>query len=117
MLVDFVYFLIKKQKEGVTRVRRVQVALWADLGRCCYYAGGINDSCAQRKSKMGWSEVATLVRCGLGVTCNKPIRASSHIPFKSRRACSMASTSRIAATGPRRVQSRRSTCNAYQREK
>ena len=32
-----------------------------DLRRCCCYAGGINDSCARRKSKMGWSEVATLV--------------------------------------------------------
>ena len=62
----------------------MQVALWADLGRYCYYTG-INYSCAQRKSKMGWSEVA---RCGLGLRCNKPIRASS--PFKSRRACSMA---------------------------
>ena len=41
--------------------RKTQVALWADLRRCCYYAGGINDSCAQRKSKMGWSEVATLL--------------------------------------------------------
>ena len=61
--------------------RKTQVALWADLGRRCYDTGGINDSCARRKSKMGWSEVA---RCGLGVTCNKPIRASSHIPFKSR---------------------------------
>ena len=39
--------------------RKAQVALWVDLGRCCYYAGGINDSCAQCKSKMGWSEVAT----------------------------------------------------------
>ena len=35
--------------------RKTQVALWADLRRCCYYAGGINYSCAWRKSKMGWS--------------------------------------------------------------
>ena len=40
--------------------RETQVTLWADLGRCCYYTGGINDSCARRKSKMGWSEVASL---------------------------------------------------------
>ncbi len=28
--------------------------------RCCYFPGGINGSCARRKSKMGWSEVASL---------------------------------------------------------
>ena len=43
------------------RKYQTQVALWVDLRRCCYYAGGINDSCARRKSKMGWSEVATLL--------------------------------------------------------
>ena len=41
--------------------RKMQIALGADRRRCCYYAGGINDSCARRKSKMGWSEVATLL--------------------------------------------------------
>ena len=41
--------------------RKTQVALWVDLRRCCYYAGRVNDSCAQHKSKMGWSEVATLL--------------------------------------------------------
>ena len=40
--------------------RKMQVALWADLRCCCYYAGGINYFCDRRKSKMGWSEVATL---------------------------------------------------------
>ena len=39
----------------------MQVALWADLRLCWYYAGGINDSCARRKSKIGWSEVASLL--------------------------------------------------------
>ena len=40
---------------------QTQVALLADLRRCCYYVSGINDSCARHKSKMGWSEVATLL--------------------------------------------------------
>ena len=43
-----------------------QVTLWVGLRRCCYYNGGINDSCAWRKSKMGWSEVAALL---IGVVC------------------------------------------------
>ena len=51
-----------------------------DLRRCCYYAGGINDSCARHKSKMGWSEVATLLT-GV-VWANRAINQSErHLTF------------------------------------
>ena len=40
----------------------------------------IKDSCARHKSKMGWPDIR---RCILGVTCNKPMRVPSPIPFKS----------------------------------
>ena len=40
----------------------------------------INYPCVRRKSELGWSETC---RCVLGVTCNKPMRLPSSIPFKS----------------------------------
>ena len=35
---------------NLKRKYQMQVALWVDIRRCCYYAGGKNDSCAQHKS-------------------------------------------------------------------
>ena len=43
------------------RKYQTQIVLWADLRRCCCYAGRINDYCVRCKYKMGWSEVATLL--------------------------------------------------------
>jgi len=40
--------------------REAQVTLRTGLGRCCYFTGGINDSCARRKFKWGWSEIDSL---------------------------------------------------------
>ena len=44
----------------------------------------INDACAAAQASKGlvWSSLITR-RCGLGVTCNKPMRVPAPIPFKS----------------------------------
>ena len=44
----------------------------------------INDACAMAQVSKGlvWSSLITR-RCGLGVTCNKPMRVPAPIPFKS----------------------------------